>query len=143
MGGRSRDRIFGDKLRAAKNNLRSAKDAARQADFKIAAAACEVWSAQMEGYGGPAQPSTTVANAVGAGFFFLEVKCHRCNHRGAVDLRLLRRDPSTEIWRLEASLSCEKCREAHRWKAQVHMIKLSRAPDTSVPWYSPDERDGH
>ena len=143
MGGRSRDRIFGDKLRAAKIRLEGARKGARQAGRDIAAAECEVWSARMEGYGGPAQPSPTIEQAVGCGFFYLEVKCRRCNHRGAVDLRLLRRHPSTEIWRLEASLSCDHCREGHRWKAPVNMIKLSRTPDSSTPWYSPDELDGH
>jgi hypothetical protein len=143
MGGRSRDRIFGDKLRAAKIRLESAKSQSRVVDSRIAAAECELWSAQMEGYGGPAQPSPTIAQAVGAGYFYLEVKCHRCNHHGAIDLRLLRRHERTEIWRLEASLSCEECRAGHRWKAKVHMIKLSRLPDTSTPWYAPDETDGH
>jgi hypothetical protein len=97
----------------------------------------------MEGYSGPAQPSPTIEQAIGAGFFFLEVGCRRCTHRGAVDLRLLRRHKSTQIWRLEASLSCEKCRAGHRWKARVHMIKLSRTPDTVTPWYAPDETDRH
>jgi hypothetical protein len=143
MGGRSRDRIFGDKLRAAKIKLKSAQDDARHAGREITAAECEVWSARMEGYGGPAQPSPTIEQAMGCGFFYLEVKCRRCNHRGAVDLRLLRRDPGTEIWRLEASLSCDHCREGHRWKAPVNMIKLSREPDTSSPWYPPDALDGH
>jgi hypothetical protein len=143
MGARSRDRIFGDKLRAAKVRLNSARTAARQVDSKIAAAECEVWSAQMEGFGGPAQPSPTIAQATGAGYFYLEVKCRRCSHRGAVDLRQLRRHPTTDIWRLEASLSCEECRAGHRWKAKVHMIKLSKAPDSSTPWYAPDELDGH
>ncbi|MDQ8730012.1 hypothetical protein [Bradyrhizobium sp. LHD-71] len=143
MSARSRDRIFGDKLRAAKIRLESARRQSRDAESDIVAAECEVWSAQMEGYGGPAQPSPTIAQAVGAGFFFLEVKCRRCNHQGAVDLRRLRRHESTEIWRLEASLSCERCRAGHRWKAEVHMIRLSRAPDTSGPWYAPDELDGH
>jgi hypothetical protein len=143
MGGRSRDRIFGDKLRAAKIRLEDAKRNARQADREIVAAECEVWSTRMEGYGGPAQPSPTIEQAMGCGFFYLEVKCRRCDHRGAVDLRLLRRHPSTEIWRLEASLSCDNCREGHRWKAPVNMIKLSRVPDTSSPWYPPDALDGH
>ena len=143
MGGRSRDRIFGDKLRAAKVRLESARKQSRTADFSIAAAECEVWSAQMEGYGGPAQPSPTIEQAVGAGFYFLEVGCRRCTHRGAIDLRRLRRHPSTEIWRLEASLSCEECRAGHRWKAKANMIKLSRKPDTRRPWYPPEEADRH
>ena len=143
MGARSRDRIFEDKLRRAKSSLKSARERAREADSKIAAAECDVWSARMEGFAGPAQPSPTIQQAIGCGYFFLEVKCRRCLHRGAVDLRQLRRHPATEIWRLEASLSCEECRNAHRYRAQVYMIKLSQQPDTSLPWYAPDELDGH
>jgi hypothetical protein len=143
MGGKSRDRIFGDKLRAAKIQLSVAEDEARKADHRIRAAECEIWSAQMEGYGGPAQPSPTIARAIGAGYFFLEVKCHHCDHRGAVDLRALRRHERTEIWQLEASLSCERCRRARHRKTRVHMIKLSRTPDTHTPWYSPEETDRH
>lgn len=143
MGGKSRDRIFGDKLRAAKVRLHSAKEKARCVDHNIAAAECEVWSAQMEGYGGPAQPSPTIEQAVSAGYIYLEVKCRRCNHRGSVDLRLLRRHRSTEIWRLEASMRCEECSSGHRWKSSVFMIKLSRVPDTATPWYAPGELDGH
>ena len=143
MGARSRDRIFGDKLRIAKLNLESAKREARQVGSKIAAAECDMWSARMEGFGGPAEPSPTIQQALGAGHFFLEVKCRRCTHRGAIDLRQLRRHPETDIWRLEPSLSCDECRKAKRYGAQVYMIKLSREPDTSTPWYARDELDGH
>ena len=141
MGGRSRDRIFGDRLRAAQIQRRAAEEEARKADSRIAAAECEIWSAQMEGYGGPAQPSPTITQALRADYFFLEVKCHRCEHRGAVDLRSLRRRGSTAIWQLEASLSCEQCPRTNRSKGRVHMIKLSGAPDTGTPWYSPEETD--
>ncbi len=143
MGARSRDRIFGDKLRRAKLDLASAKKEARQVRSKIAAAECDVWSARMEGSGGPAEPSPTILQALGCGYFFLELKCRRCLHRGAVDLRQLRRVPETEIWRLEPSFSCEECRKGRRYGAQVYMIKLSKQPDTSMPWYAPDELDGH
>ena len=143
MGGRSRDRIFGDKLRAAQIQRKAAEDEARKADDRMVAAECEIWSAQMEGYGGPAQPSPTIAQALRAGYFFLEVKCHRCDHRGAVDLRALGRDEGAAIWQLEASLSCEQCRRALHRKARVHMIKLSRTPDTRTTWYSPEETDRH
>ena len=120
-----------------------AKNEARQVSSKIAAAECDVWSARMEGFSGPARPSPTIQQALGCGYFFLEVKCRRCLHRGAVDLRQLRRHPATEIWRLEASLSCEPCRSAHRYRAEIYMIKLSREPDTSTPWHARDELDGH
>ena len=36
-----------------------------------------------------------------------------------MDLRQLRRHPATEIWRPEASLSCEPCRKAHRYRADT------------------------
>jgi hypothetical protein len=126
-----------------KSGWKAPKETHARADRKIATAECEVWSARMEGYGEPAQPSPTIEQAIGCGFLYLEVKCRRCNHRGAVDLRLLRRYPSTEIWRLEASLSCDHCREGHRGEAPVKMIKLSGEPDTSSPWYPPDALDGH
>lgn len=143
MGARSRDRIFGDKLRRAKLDLDTAKQAARDVRSKIAAAECDVWSARMEGFGGPAEPSPTILQALGCGYFFLEVKCRRCLHQGAVDLRQLRRHPKTEIWRLEPSLICEACRKARRYGVHVNMIKLSKQPDTSTPWYARDELDGH
>jgi len=143
MGARSRNRIFEDRLRAAKLKLESAKSQARDVGAKIAAAECEVWSARMEGFAGPAEPSPTIQQALGCGYFFLDVKCRRCTRRGAVDLRRLRRHSSTEIWRLETSLTCEECRKTGRYGVQVYMIKLSREPDTSTPWYAPDELDGH
>jgi len=93
----------------------------------------------MQMAGGPSQPSPTIEEAVSSGYSFLMVKCKRCNHLGPVDLRLLRRSPKTEIWRLEASLTCEDCRSGHRFKARVHMVKLARAPDENLVWYPPDE----
>jgi hypothetical protein len=35
------------------------------------------WSLRMEGYGGPAQPSPTIAQCLNGGYGWLEVKCHR------------------------------------------------------------------
>ena len=42
MGGRSRDRIFGDKLRAAQIQRKAADEEARRAEQRGAAAECEV-----------------------------------------------------------------------------------------------------
>jgi hypothetical protein len=143
MGARSGNRIFEDKLRTAKLKLESAKSQAREVRSKIAVAECDVWSARMEGFGGPAEPSPTILQALGCGYFYLEVKCRRCLHRGAIDLRQSRRRPETAIWRLEPSLSCAECKKAGRYGASVYMIKLSKQPDTSTPWYARDELDGH
>jgi hypothetical protein len=35
-------------------------------------------SIRMEGYGGPAQPSPTIAQCLNGGYGWLEVKCRRC-----------------------------------------------------------------
>jgi hypothetical protein len=47
-----------------------AKIAAREAD----AAECLLWSEQMEGFGGPAQPSLTIAQRLNGGYGWLQVK---------------------------------------------------------------------
>jgi hypothetical protein len=116
MGGKSRNRIYGDKVRAAKVRLTSAQELIAAAEREAIAARCELWSAQMQGYGGPAQPSPMIEEAVGCGFFFLIVKCKRCNHQGPVDLRLLRRARRTDIWRLEERGSLGE--------TQIHLSKL-------------------
>jgi hypothetical protein len=67
------DQILGAKMRA-KGALETAKKAAREADR----AEAEAWSLQMEGYGGPAQPSPTIGQCLNGGYGYLAVKCHRC-----------------------------------------------------------------
>ena len=68
MGGPTRRRIFGDRVRGASISAdharQRAKDAAREAD----AAECLLWSEQMEGFGGPAQPSPTIAQCLNGGY---------------------------------------------------------------------------
>lgn len=77
MGGKSRDRIYGDKVRAAQVRVSAARELKAKAERETLAAACELWSAKMEGYGGPVQPSPTIGQAVIAGYSFLELKCRR------------------------------------------------------------------
>lgn len=143
MGGKSRDRIYGDKVRFARTRLNNARERVAAAKREAEAAACEVWSAQMEGFGGPARPSPTIAQAIRSGYKFLELKCRRCHHRGSVDLGQLRRHADTELWRLEDSFSCDRCRANKLWRAKAYMVKLAKAPETHVPWYAPEEEDGH
>src|SRR6516225_1138306 len=66
MGGRSRLRIFGNRVRGARISLQRARERAELAAREADAAECLLWSAQMEGFGGPAQPSPTVARHVPA-----------------------------------------------------------------------------
>ena len=62
-----REVIWGGRIGAAKVNAESARqrgiEAAREADRAEAYA----WSLRMEGYGGPAQPSPTIAQCLNGG----------------------------------------------------------------------------
>jgi hypothetical protein len=57
----------------AEHAREQAKEAVREADRADAYA----WSVRMEGYGGPAQPSPTIAQCLNGGYGWLEVECHR------------------------------------------------------------------
>lgn len=50
------------------------------------AAECHLWFEQMEGYGGPAQPSPTIAKCLNGGYGWLEVKCKRCEAPASIPL---------------------------------------------------------
>jgi hypothetical protein len=53
MGGPSRRRIFGDRVRGAKISAEHARQRAKGAAREADAAECLLWSEQMEGFGGP------------------------------------------------------------------------------------------
>jgi hypothetical protein len=55
---KSREVIFGSRIRGAKIHADGAREAARKAVREPDRA--EAWSIRMEGYGGPAQPSPTI-----------------------------------------------------------------------------------
>jgi hypothetical protein len=79
---------------------------------------------QMEGYGGPAQPSPTIAQCLNGGYGWLEVECHRQDPREHIPLDAIRRPRDTPIWKLEAALKCRSCKKG-RYAPLVHMIKLT------------------
>jgi hypothetical protein len=76
MGGPSRRRIFGDRVRGAKISADHAREQARETVREADAAECLLWSEQMEGFGGPAQPSPTIAQRLNGGYGWLEVMCN-------------------------------------------------------------------
>src|SRR5712671_3910191 len=125
MGGPNRRGIFGDRVRGAKvraDHVRHhANEAAREAD----AAECLLWSEQMEGFGGPAQPSPMIAQCLNGGYGWLEVMCKRCETRASLPLDAIRRPRDTPIWKLEAALKCRLCRTP-RYSPPVHTIKLTK-----------------
>ena len=104
-------------------------------------AEAEAWSIQMEGYGGPAQPSPTIGQCLNGGYGWLEVECHRCKTRASLPLDAIRRPRHTPIWKLEAALKCRSCRKG-RYAPPVHMIKLTQEREiTRYVWAHPDDDD--
>jgi Fe-S-cluster-containing hydrogenase component 2 len=139
MGGRSRQRIFGDRVRGARISAQHAREQAQKAIREADAAECLLWSEQMEGFGGPAQPSPTIAQCLNGGYGWLEVMCHRCETRASLPLDAIRRPRDTPIWKLEAALKCRSC-ATPRYAPPVHMIRLTRERKIApYPWVHPDD----
>ncbi len=86
MGGKTRQRIFGDRIMGARVRAEGARQRAREAAREADAAECLLWSEKMEGFGGPAQPSPTIAQCLNGGYGWLEVMCKRCETRASLPL---------------------------------------------------------
>ena len=61
MSTKSREVIFGSRIRGAKIRAEGAREEAKKAVRETDRAEAEAWSIRMEGYGGPAQPAPTLA----------------------------------------------------------------------------------
>src|SRR5579871_3589077 len=125
MGSRSRHSIFKGRLIGATIRAASAREAAKAAVRAADRAEAEAWSIRMEGYGGPAQPSPTIAQCLNGGLGWLEVECHRCKTRASIPLQYVRRQRDTPIWKLEGSFRCRSC-GTRRHRPPVHLIRLRR-----------------
>jgi hypothetical protein len=111
----------------------------RRPYVRLTAQRRKAWSIQMEGYGGPAQPSSTIGQCINGGYGWLEVECHRCKTRASLPLSAIRRPRDTPIWKLEAALKCRSCRK-DRYAPPVHMIKLTERQEiTPYKWVHPSE----
>jgi hypothetical protein len=106
----------------SKIRAQGAREAAKKAIREADRADAEAWSIQ---YGGPAQPSPTIAQCLNGGYGWLEVECHRCKTRGSIPLDAIRRPRDTPIWKLEAALKCRSCKKG-RYAPPMHMIKLTQ-----------------
>jgi len=141
MSTKSRQIIYGSRIRGAKIRAQGAREAAVNAAREADRAEADAWSIQMEGYGGPAQPSPTIGQCVNGGLGWLEVECNRCKTRVSIPLDTIRRPRDTPIWKLEAALKCRSC-GTRRYKPPVHMIKLTAERDiTPYVWAHPDDDD--
>jgi hypothetical protein len=139
MSTKSRQTIYGGRIISARISADGARETARQAIRQADRAEAEAWSIQMEGYGGPAQPSPTIAQCLNGGYGWLEVECNRCKTRASIPLDAIRRSRHTPIWKLEAALKCRSCRK-RRYAPPVHMIKLTETREiTPYVWVHQDE----
>lgn len=139
MSTKSREVIFGSRISGAKIHAQHAREEAVKAVRAADRADAEAWSIRMEGYGGPAQPSPTIAQCLNGGYGWLQVKCKRCATEASIPLEHVHRPGATPIWKLEAALKCRSCRSP-RYSPPVHMIRLTEERQT-VPyvWVHPDE----
>lgn len=83
----------------AEISARHAREEARKAVREVDRAEAEAWSIRMEGYGGPSQPSPTIAQCLNGGMGWLEVECYRCKTRASLSLDAIRRPRHTPIWK--------------------------------------------
>jgi hypothetical protein len=139
MSTKSRQTLFSGRIIGAKIRAEGAREAAKKAIQEADRAEAEAWSIRMEGYGGPAQPSPTIAQCINGGLGWLEVECNRCKTRASLPLDAIRRPRDTPLWKLEAALKCRSCRKG-RYAPPVHMIKLTETREiTPYKWVHPDE----
>ena len=87
----------------------------------------------MEAYGGPAQPSPTIAQCLNGRLGWLEVECNRCKTRASLPLDAIRRPRSTPIWKLESSLKVPLMQEGPLRAAGSHDQVDRDAGDRAVP----------
>ena len=139
MNTKSREVIWGGRIMGARIRAEGAREDAKKAIREADRAEAEAWSVRMEGFGGPAQPSPTIAQCLNGGLGWLEVECNRCNTKASLPLDAIRRPRDTPLWKLEASLKCRSCRKG-RNAPPVHMIKLAEKREiTRYKWVHPDE----
>ena len=67
MSTKKRESIWGGRIMGADIRAQAAREPAQKAIREADRAEAEAWSARMEGYGGPAQPSPTIGQCINGG----------------------------------------------------------------------------
>jgi hypothetical protein len=93
MSTKKREVIFGGRIMGAKIRAEHALELAKTAQRDADRAEAELWSIRMEAYGGPAQPSPTIARCLNGGLGWLEVECNRCKTRARACRSMRSADP--------------------------------------------------
>jgi hypothetical protein len=117
MGTKSREVIFGSRVRGARIRALGAREDAIKAVRAADRAEAEAWSIQMEAFGGPAQPSPTIGQCLNGGYGWMEVKCRRCETSASIPLDANHWPGALPIPRRDYDLICKK-NPGHRAGAQ-------------------------
>lgn len=138
MSTKSREHLHASSVRASAERAREAR---RQADIL----ACKAWTDRMLGFQGPAQPSPMLADALNAGFRYLEVRCAGCDLHSTVDLTIVRQPKTTTpIHELERWMACRDCSQVRGYRVKRGQLvalryePISAKDPPSVRW--PGER---
>jgi ribosomal protein S27E len=91
------------------SSVRAAAEQASAARKEADRLACEAWNKRMLGLPGAAQPSTTVGDALNAGYSYLEMRCLGCDMHQTVALDIFRRPKATPMHELERYMRCRDC----------------------------------
>jgi len=137
MSTKPRESIYGASIRAS-------AERAREARKKADRLACEAWNYRMLGYRGPAQPSPSLADALNAGYGYLEVRCLGCDTHQTVALDIVRRPKATPVHELERYMRCRDCSQMRGYPyKRSHLVALRAtkisADDPPSTWW-PGER---
>src|ERR1700733_16218627 len=125
MSTKSREVIWGSQIMGAKMRAEAARDEATKAVRAADRAEAEAWSVRMEGYGGPAQPSPTIAQCINGGLGWLEVRCLGCDTNQTVALDVVRRPKHTPIHELERYMRCKDCSKLRGYPyKRSHLVAL-------------------
>ncbi len=92
----------------------------------------------MLAFGGPAQPSPTLGDALNAGYRYLEVRCLGCDTHQTVALTIVRRSKATPVHELECYMRCRHCsglrgypyKRSHLVALRTSKISASDPPST-------------
>uniref|UniRef100_Q07SW0 Uncharacterized protein n=1 Tax=Rhodopseudomonas palustris (strain BisA53) TaxID=316055 RepID=Q07SW0_RHOP5 len=95
MSTKSREVLFGSRVLLREMKPEAAREKAVEALQEADRTECLAWSLRMEGFGGPAQPSPTIAQCLNGGLGWLEIKCHRCGTQASIPLDAIRRPRDT------------------------------------------------
>jgi hypothetical protein len=126
MSTKSRESIYGASIRASAEKGKFARQDADRLS-------CKAWIDRMLGYGGPAPPSPTIADALNAGFGYLEVRCHGCNTSQTVALDVMRRPKATTfVHELERYMRCKNCSTLRGYPYKRSQLVALRGTKISV-----------